>query len=978
VPLRLIAGPANAGKVELLLGRYLDVLDARAGPEPFLIVPNLADVDRVERELLARRPALLGGSIGTFDDLFRRLATESSEKRRPLGRTEQTLLLRRVVRAADLGGFARSAVHGGFVDALERTLGELEDGLLQPDAVEGELGALYGRYRDELDRLVRWDSGLLRSHAVERLRNDLDAWRGQPVFAYGFEDLTGAEWALLEALAARAEVTVSLPYEPGRPAFAALRRTAEDLAGLAAGAVEELPPSYGAIAPPALAHLERALFSDERDGAPPLDGVVRFFEGAGSRGTLELVGEEILALARGGMSPERIGIVVPGYDRIRSALETVLASFGVPYAVDGELRLTQTPLVHALAALLRFAWGGGTRNDLFAFLRSPFSGLERRAVDFVEGRLRGRAIQAPERVVDEAERLRGAPLPALEELRAAADPVAAVRELAERMLRNAYGLEHPPADAASRLDLRAYEALRRLLEELEGWHELSGELSRDDVLTAIERAVLRRRAGDDAGRVAVVDLRRARTRRFDAVFVLGLEEGSLPRRGGGSPFLDDDARRALDERGARLERPDPVATDRYLFYTACTRASQRLYLVREAADDDGSPREASPFWHDVQGLFDGDDVRRWVRRRPLSALTWPLEEAPTERERLRALAELAAHDRVEAEALAHANGWERRLERALGAFHRPTRLTHPLVLEQLGSRTSFAVTELERFADCSSAWFVERFLDPKTIDAEPDAKQRGSVAHNALYRFFSRIPAELGVEKLEPQHVEAATGLMRRCLDEAVAGVRMDLTEMQERELDQTLWRDLAALVEEECESELPLVPRRFEVAFGSDRAAPELQRGLELGDGLTLSGKIDRIDVDPFGARGVVQDYKSGKSAHSARQIESELRLQIPLYMLVLRDLVGLEPLGGLYRPLAGARKPRGLVRGSEAETLPGYVSHDYLEEEPFWGVVESARGTATALAGRIREGDVRHDPLGGECPAWCDLWAVCRIERA
>ena len=66
---------------------------------------------------------------------------------------------------------------------------------------------------------------------------------------------------------------------------------------------------------------------------------------------------------------ERIGLVVASYERIRGALETVLGSFGIPYAVDGELRLTQTPLVHALAALLRFAWGGGTRTDLFGFLR---------------------------------------------------------------------------------------------------------------------------------------------------------------------------------------------------------------------------------------------------------------------------------------------------------------------------------------------------------------------------------------------------------------------------------------------------------------------------------------------------------------------------------------------------------------------------------------------------------------------------------
>lgn len=977
MPLRLIAGPANAGKVELLLGRYLDALSAPTGPEPLLIVPNRADVDRVELELLERRSALLGGAIGTFEDVFERLAAGCVEPRPLLPRAQRALLVRRVVAAASLDGLASSARHRGFADALQQTLDELESGLVTPDDVDGELRALYEEYLAELDRLGRWDRGALRRSAVERLRSDLDAWHGQPVLAYGFEDLTGAEWALLEALAARTEVTVSLPYEPGRAVFASLRRTAEDLGALASGTVEELPPRYGLIAPPALARVERSLFEDEPGAGPPLEGALRFFEGAGSRGTLELVGEELLALVRSGVAPERIGLVVPAYERLHAPLETVLGTLGIPYALDGELRLPQTPFGHALVSLLRFAWADGTRSDLFAFLRSPFSGLERRSVDYVEGRLRGRAVQAPERVVEEAERLREGPLPALAELRAADNPADAARELAARMLRSAHGLERSPAGEASRLDLRAYEALRRLLAELEQWRSLSGSLSREDVLAAVERATVRPRAADPAGRVAVVDLLRARTRRFDVVFVLGLEEGGLPRRGSASPFLDDDARRRLDERGARLARPDAVARDRYLFYTACTRASQRLYLVREAADDDGSPREASPFWDDVQALFDPEDVARWTRRRALSALTWQLEEAPTERERLRAVAQLAAREPATAGGLARANGWERRLERARVAFRRSTRIANPLVLQQLGSRTSFSVTELERFADCSSAWFVERFLQPRTIDAEPDALQRGIVAHTALHRFFARVPAELGVEKLAPALADDAKRLMRRCLDDALAGVRMELTEMQARELDRSLWRDLEAVVQEECESELSLVPRRFEVSFGNERAAPELQRGLELAPGLTLSGKIDRIDVDPFGARGIVQDYKSGKHAHSAREIERELRLQIPLYMLVLRDLVGLEPLGGLYRPLAGARKARGLVRAADEETLPGYVSTDYLDEESFWGVVESARRTATGLAGRIREGDVRHDPLGGECPTWCDLWPMCRIER-
>jgi hypothetical protein len=123
----------------------------------------------------------------------------------------------------------------------------------------------------------------------------------------------------------------------------------------------------------------------------------------------------------------------------------------------------------------------------------------------------------------------------------------------------------------------------------------------------------------------------------------------------------------------------------------------------------------------------------------------------------------------------------------------------------------------------------------------------------------------------------------------------------------------------------------------------------------------------------GIVQDYKSGKHAHSAVEIEKELRLQIPLYMLVLRDLVGIEPLGGVYRPLAGERRARGLLRKDEGETRA-----DYLDEDAFWSMVANAEETARRLAGRIRTGDVEHDPRGGECPAWCDLWPMCRVERA
>ena len=161
-------------------------------------------------------------------------------------------------------------------------------------------------------------------------------------------------------------------------------------------------------------------------------------------------------------------------------------------------------------------------------------------------------------------------------------------------------------------------------------------------------------------------------------------------------------------------------------------------------------------------------------------------------------------------------------------------------------------------------------------------------------------------------------------------------------------------------------MPRRF----------VEYQVALAAAEGFTVSGKIDRIDQDPMSASGIVQDYKSGAGAHSARQIAEDERLQVPLYILVLRDLVGIEPLGGLYRALAGARGARGLVL--DGGGARGVRKQDHARRGQFWAHVDRAVERAQAAVARIRAGDVEHDPRGGTCPTWCDRWPMCRVKRA
>src|SRR5919197_929118 len=142
VGLTLITGPANAGKVALLLQRYLDALPR----EPVLIVPNRSDVDQVERELLRLQPALLGGTIGTFDDLFARIARapRGSVPQPVVSGVQRALLVRRAVERSrsllERSALGRSGRFGGFAEALLASIGELESGMLDPSDLDGELG----------------------------------------------------------------------------------------------------------------------------------------------------------------------------------------------------------------------------------------------------------------------------------------------------------------------------------------------------------------------------------------------------------------------------------------------------------------------------------------------------------------------------------------------------------------------------------------------------------------------------------------------------------------------------------------------------------------------------------------------------------------------------------------------------------------------------------------------------------------------
>src|ERR1044072_8431243 len=112
---------------------------------------------------------------------------------------------------------------------------------------------------------------------------------------------------------------------------------------------------------------------------------------------------------------------------------------------------------------------------------------------------------------------------------------------------------------------------------------------------------------------------------------------------------------------------------------------------------------------------------------------------------------------------------------------------------------------------------VERLRQTRSIDAEVDARLRGTVAHQTLFSFFKGLPKRTGAERPRPENLEDALDFLRECLRDALqAHLRIDVPELERRELEHSLARDLEKLVRREAEAPSPLVPGRVAASVGS------------------------------------------------------------------------------------------------------------------------------------------------------------------
>jgi len=969
MPLTLVLGPANSAKAGEVLGAYGDA--ARRGA--LLVVPTAADAEHYARELAERGCVLR--AVVTFGGLVDEIARRTGYAARRVSELARERLLRRALAGQRLTALEGAWRSPGFAPAALAFITELERALLTPErfaaalrawaredprraAYAQDLGAIYAAYAAELGRADRVDAELFAWRALDSLRARPGRWGADAVFFYGFDDLHGLQRDAVETLSrvVGAEVTVSLTYERDRPALNARAELVAELRALA-GRVLELAPRadyYEPASRSVLHHLERSLFQPGAGGRPEPGDAVRLLEAAGELAEAELVAAEARSLLDAGMAPEELVVVLrrPAPTMVE-ALTRAFERYGVPIWARRSVPFAHTALGRGLLALARCSLAGGGAQDLLDYLRTPGRLRDPDVVD----RLEARARREPLRTLEEARKALGFDLGEIDALRAAPDPAAELIRQGARLLAAPFRGRAPRLDGAAELDAHALGALARCAAELA---ELD-EAPRGSELVELLRELEIPPRPAPRGAVTVTDPLAIRARRFRAVFVCRLQEGAFPLAAPPEPFLSDERRRELAAAtGLRLPaREDVLDRERYLFYACVSRATERVVLSYQSSDEEGNIALPSPFLDDVaEVLHPGWRERR--RRRRLADVVWAAQEAPTERERRRALAAAPGPGAPE------------------GDGQQRWRLTRD-ALRHVRHTEILSAGALECYAECPMKWLVERELRPLALEPPPEALQRGSYMHDVLERVLARLGAPITPETL-PEAIE----LLHEAMAELPPDLAPGLAEALRRGVALAIAADLRRYLEYEagCAGGWPAAALELRFGFGAEEEDAAAERAplppLVLGEGegaVALRGAIDRVDVEPGGRRAAVRDYKSGpaRSEHQGGRWRAERRLQVALYMLAVRELLGLDPVAGLYQPLGGKDlRPRG-IHLIEAPVQAGLLPGDGRDREALEAELAAARERALALAASLRSG--RLAPTPSSCSRQgCRYPGICR----
>lgn len=430
--------------------------------------------------------------------------------------------------------------------------------------------------------------------------------------------------------------------------------------------------------------------------------------------------------------------------------------------------------------------------------------------------------------------------------------------------------------------------------------------------------------------------------------------------------------------------------ERYLYYIAVTRAKERLYLSYPSANRNGNPTLQSFFLSDTQKLFPKETVQRITIRRNLSKVIPEPEEIITSTD-LKNFVYYHLNTPYVSEK-------EEQYEKTIALWLYNNTENKPSLREELCTLTTlidsynnlklkfsdktivkkisetstrFSPTKLKDYAQCPYKYFGRSTLKLRqAIPKSMDHLMQGTIIHKVLEEYFKDTGETKNITEIFDDIFNRETRGMVTGFDELKARNEMLNT--------------LLAFESMEKESNLPTFkPSMFEAKFG-DEETETLKIVNVVKDCIEISGKIDRVDVSEVDGEkvGIIIDYKFGQTEFNKTELEEGLDLQLPIYILALRDLFGVVPIAAEFYALKTSRKTgiynEELIDNLKLNIKPAKKSLS-VDNKEFNKLLKNAENHILKFSREIRKGRIELAPANidfcGE--GNCDFANVCRIDK-
>ena len=547
----------------------------------------------------------------------------------------------------------------------------------------------------------------------------------------------------------------------------------------------------------------------------------------------------------------------------------------------------------------------------------------------------------------------------------------------------------------------------------------------DEVERSLRAQVLTLNVANRDG-LRVLEATDVRGLRFRAVFIAGMIEGGFPLRASRDWLYPHEERVRLQKQGIFLEdiSTDTLLKEEHYFYQSACRATERLYLTRPLALNDGSETVASYYVEElsraiaparieikqIRGDVDAHDVIDASRTNELAVgLIRQSEQPPGQSNVTRLLQTVAEELLVRAAAQGDVSASARRrvaIERERnGKWFGPydgeisNVDLRQMLARHFGPGHVYSASRLSSYGNCSFRFFASRVLrlEPRTEAAlDLQAIDAGKLLHDILRRFFEKhrgeyLPAR-GHDELRKHLAETADAVFKEYEDKVPPlndRIWKIDCEIRKLILDQVLLHELKL---QEKTNPRGMRPTYFELAFGravtftDPHSTTDYLKFERETDGATelalVQGQIDRVDVSEDGETAIAYDYKLSKGAR-LEDIESGREVQLPIYLAALEQLFlpSFQLAGGGYYTLRakGSRLNQGLYRAMMADcTLISPQAHkSRLTDEEWQRIRKRVAEHIWNFIDGMRGGHFRVKPaLGKTTCKFCDYSAVCRYD--